>query len=125
MNDKRWITKNGVKILINNHHPITFLDTTTTHAYMNDMIKTTKTSTHKEREQISLTYAKQRFKNKYMIYGAGAAFEDSILNYNLQKDEIKSLYEYARKNYSKWEDDFKEITDVYERYKDGIKPYEW
>ena len=122
----KWITKNGVKILINNHHPITFFDSTTTHAYMNNMIKTTKTNTNKEKEQISVSYAKQRFKNNIGKYGFGASFEDSILNYNLQKNEIESLYKYAQKTkdyQDKWSK--RELDEVYERYKDGIKPYEW
>lgn len=46
MNNKRWITKNGYRILINNYtnyHPIK--PSNITNSYMNDKIKTTFTST--------------------------------------------------------------------------------
>ena len=49
------------------------------------------------KEEISLTYAKQSFKNNKIKYGVGGAFENSILEYNLRSEEIKKLYEYAVK----------------------------
>jgi hypothetical protein len=57
------------------------------------------------KEQISLTYAKQNYKRNELKYGVVSAFENAILEYYLQKEEIKSLYEYVLKitNLSKME----------------------
>ena len=67
------------------------------------------------REQISLTYAKQSFKNNISKYGVGGAFENSILEYNLQKEEIKSLYKYASKKVNTKE--ITQINNILENYK--------
>lgn len=50
------------------------------------------------KEQISLTYAKQNFKRNQFKYGVESAFENAILTYNLQNEEITKLYEYVIKN---------------------------
>lgn len=89
-----------------------------TNKYMNDFIK------QKGKEEVSLSRAKQRFKDNILKYGLGTSFEDSILYYNLRKEEIESLYKYAQKTNSYKKDRFKEIDRMYEKYKNGIDKVE-
>lgn len=49
------------------------------------------------REQVSLSYAKQCYKRNILRYGESASFENAILTYYLNKEEITNLYKYALK----------------------------
>ena len=73
------------------------------------------------KEQISVSYAKQRFKNNIEKYGFASSFEDAILHHNLQPNEIESLYEYAKKQ-SEYQKQNKILLDnIYEQYKGEVK----
>lgn len=114
--DGRWVTINGNKIFIR-----------TKNARLKEKVKEKvfNEKPKKEREQVSLTYAKQRFKNNINKYGFSTAFEDAILNFNLQSNEISSLYEYAKKQPDYNRENVWQLDKKYEEYKEGIKPYQW
>lgn len=99
--DGVWRTVAGRRIFIKNGQSLT------------DAMK--NSGKFKEKEEISLSKAKQRFKNNIDKYGVGGAFEDAILYYNLKVEEIKSLYKYAEKM-----ENFKfykaQIDSVYDNY---------
>ena len=68
------------------------------------------------KEQVSLTYAKQNFKRNIFKYGVDLSFENAILEYYLNKEEIKNLYEYAIKNVEMSERDKYNINYLLEQY---------
>lgn len=49
------------------------------------------------KQQISLKYAKSTFKKNMYKYDIVSNFENSILEYNLNQDEITKLYDYVVK----------------------------
>ena len=56
------------------------------------------------KDQRSLTYAKQNFKRNIYKYGEFSSFENAVLTYYLNKEEIENLKEYATKIVTnKWE----------------------
>ena len=93
MEDGVWRTINGVHVLIGKDGSILKGPKS---LQKSDIQKRLKKQI-KQKEEISLSRAKQRFKNNIDKYGAGGAFEDAILEYNLRVEEIESLYKYAEK----------------------------
>ena len=50
------------------------------------------------KEEVSLSYAKQRFNRNMGKYSIGDNLEDAYLEHQLRKEELDSLYEYAKKH---------------------------
>ena len=98
----------------NNDNTYTMLETApTVEEYVKQRENNTQYSVE-GKEEISLSYAKQRFNRNMGKYSIGDNLEDAYLEHQLRKDELDKLYEYAKKK--AYNDS--ELRELERRYKE-------